>query len=363
MEIRDKKGTEILVVDHLSRLEKGEKPNEKDVQIDENFPDEQLFSIESDEKLAWFTDYVNYLVAKVVPLDMSWQQLKKFYLEVKRYYWDEPIPFHHYANQIIGRCVLEEEMISILTHYASAIVKSSDPCQRSGNISRRDQMSMTGIPKVELFDVWGIDFMGTFLSSYKNKYILLSVDYVSKWVLQQLLLVMVKRVHHQKALFYHPLTNGQAEVSNREIKSILEKTVELEHRAYWAVKKLNVDLFMAGHNRLMELNEHDEFRNEAYENARIYKEKSKAFHDKRILSKDFQLGDKVLLFYSRLKLFLGKLKSTWSGPYTVVVSLPYGAVKIHRKKIGHFKVNGQRLKHYLEGHVEKCKSVVLLEPF
>ncbi|XP_062119424.1 uncharacterized protein LOC133833330 [Humulus lupulus] len=137
--------------------------------------------------------------------------------------------------------------------------------------------------------------------------------------------------------------------------------VELEHRAYWAVKKLNIDLFMTGQNGLMELNKLDEFRNEAYENARIYKEKSKAFHDKWILRKDFQPGDKVLLFNSRLKLFLGKLKSRWSGPYTVVVSLPYGVVQVHSEKTGHFKVNGQRLKHYLEGPVEKCKSMVILE--
>ncbi|XP_062075569.1 uncharacterized protein LOC133779650 [Humulus lupulus] len=119
---------------------------------------------------------------------------------------------------------------------------------------------------------------------------------------------------------------------------------------------------MAGQNRLMELNELEEFRNEAYENAKIYKEKSKAFHDKRILRKDFQPGDKVLLFNSRLKLFPGKLKLRWSGPYTVVVSLPYGAVQVHSEKTGHVKVNGQRLKHYLEGPVEKCKSVVTLEP-
>ncbi|XP_062086048.1 uncharacterized protein LOC133792146 [Humulus lupulus] len=118
---------------------------------------------------------------------------------------------------------------------------------------------------------------------------------------------------------------------------------------------------MAGQNRLMELNELEEFQNEAYENARIYKEKSKAFHDKRILGKDFQPGDKVLLFNSRLKLFPGKLKSRWSGLYTVVVSLPYGAVQVHSEKTGHFKVNGQSLKHYLEGPVEKCKSVVMLE--
>ncbi|XP_062075283.1 uncharacterized protein LOC133779325 [Humulus lupulus] len=106
--------------------------------------------------------------------------------------------------------------------------------------------------------------------------------------------------------------------------------VELDHRAYWAVKKLNVGSFMAGQNKLLELNELDEFRNEAYENAKIYKEKS---------------------------------KSRWLGLFAVVVSLPYGAVQIHSEKIGHFKVNGQKLKHYLEGPVEKRQSVMILEPF
>ena len=94
-------------------------------------------------------------------------------------------------------------------------------------------------------------------------------------------------------------------------------TVELKHQAYYDVKKLNVYLYKAGENKLMELNELDEFRNEAYENVKIYKEKTKAFHDKHILHKDFQPWDRVLLYNSRLKLFLGKLKSRWSGPFTM----------------------------------------------
>ncbi|XP_062100341.1 uncharacterized protein LOC133806232 [Humulus lupulus] len=147
------------------------------------------------------------------------------------------------------------------------------------------------------------------------------------------------------------MANGQAEVLNREMKGILEKTVNTS-RKDWS-KKLD-DSLWAYRTKFKTLI--------AYENARIYKEMSKAFHDKRILRKDFQPGDKVLLFNSRLKGFPGNLKSRWSGPYTVVASLPYGEVQVHSEKTGDFKVNGQRLKYYLEGPVEKCKSVMILEP-
>ena len=93
--------------------------------------------------------------------------------------------------------------------------------------------------------------------------------------------------------------------------------VELEHRAYWATKFLNFDLPQAGVNRLLQLNELDEFRLNSYENAKIYKERTKRWHDKHILKREFKAGDQVLLFNSRLKLFPGKLKSRWSGPFIV----------------------------------------------
>ncbi|KAL3520013.1 hypothetical protein ACH5RR_018162 [Cinchona calisaya] len=84
--------------------------------------------------------------------------------------------------------------------------------------------------------------------------------------------------------------------------------VELEHKAYWVVKKLNFDWQEGAKKRLLDLNELDEFRRETYESARIYKEKTKAWHDKHILRKEFKLGDLVLLYNSRIKLFPGKLK-------------------------------------------------------
>ena len=99
--------------------------------------------------------------------------------------------------------------------------------------------------------------------------------------------------------------------------------VELEHRAYWATRQLNMDSTLASEKRLLQLSELDEFRNKAYENACIYKERTKSLHDKHITKKEFETGQQVLLFNSRLKLFPGKLKSRWSGPFTVTKVFPH----------------------------------------
>ena len=213
-------------------------------------------------------------------------------------------------------------------------------------------------------------------------------------------------VTHNVSKAYHPQTNGQAELANREIKHILEKTVgpnrkdwslrlidalwayriafktvlgmspyrlvygkachlqvEMEHRAYWAIRTFNSDLTQAGKQRLLQLNELDELRQESYESSRIYKERLKLFHDKTIAWKMFEQNQKVLLYNSRLHLFQGKLRSRWTGPFIVKVVYPYGAAKIENPDTGKsFKVNGQRLKPFLEHFNLQEHSEDLVDP-
>ena len=125
--------------------------------------------------------------------------------------------------------------------------------------------------------------------------------------------------------------------------------LELEYKAMWTIKKLNFDFKATKEERLLRLNELEELRNEAYDNSRIYKDKTKKWHDQKIMRREFKARDQVLLFNSRLKLFPGNLKSKWSGPYTVVSSTTFGAVTLRTSNQEGFKVNGQRLKHYLGG--------------
>nr|GFA44924.1 reverse transcriptase domain-containing protein [Tanacetum cinerariifolium] len=255
---------------------------------------------------------------------------------------------------------------------AFELVKHYDSCQHQGKISQRDEMPQNSIQVCEIFDVWGIDFMGPFPSSKGNKYILVAVDYLSKWVKakafptndarvvvkflkslffqfgtpkaiisdrgthfcnDQFARVMSKyEVTHRLSTAYHPQTCGQVEVTNRGLKRILER--------------------MVGENRdrrKLQLNELSELHDQAYENSLIYKERIKKLHDEKIKNRIFNVGDQVLLFNFRLKIFSGKLKSRWSGPFTISKIYLYGTAKIVQPDGCNFKVNCHRLKHYYGG--------------
>nr|GEX23491.1 DNA-directed DNA polymerase [Tanacetum cinerariifolium] len=171
----------------------------------------------------------------------------------------------------------------------------------------------------------------------------------------QFIRVMIKYgVTHHLVTAYHPHTSGQVEVSNRGLKCILERTVG-ENRtswAYWALKHVNFDLKTAGDHRKLQLNK---LRDQAYENSVIYKKRTKKLHDSKIKNRIFNVGDQVLLFNSRLEIFSGKLKTRWSGPFTITQVFSYGTVELSQPNGPDFKVNGHHVKHYFGG-------VELLEP-
>ncbi|GKF11893.1 reverse transcriptase domain-containing protein, partial [Tanacetum coccineum] len=320
----------------------------------------------------WFADFANYHAGNFIVKGMSSQQKNIFFKDVKQYFWDDPYLFKICADQVIRRCIHGQEAIDILKachnrptegHHgpnyiarkvfdsgfywptifcdAHDLVKSCDSCQRHGRIWQKDEMPQNAIQVCEIFDVWGIDFIGPFPSSRGNKYILMAVDYLSKWVKSKALptndarVVMLKyNVTHRLATAYHPQTSRQVEVSNCGLKRILERTVgenraswsdklddalwafrtafktpigctlyklvygkachlpiELEHKSYWAWKHSNFDLKSAGDHRKVQLNKLNELRDQSYENSVIYKEKTEKIHDSKIKNRIFNVGD------------------------------------------------------------------------
>jgi len=209
LEIKDKKGCENNVVDHLSRLA-NEEVTTLEPEVLAEFPDEKFLAV---QKRPWFADMTNFKAVGVVPEDYDWCQRKKLFKEANQYVWDDPHLFKIGADNLLRRYVTQEEANKILWHChnspygghfngertaakvlqagffwpslfkdANEYFKRCDNCQRTGNISKRHEMPLNNIQEVEVFDCWGIDFIGPLPSSFSNEYILLAVEYVSKWV-------------------------------------------------------------------------------------------------------------------------------------------------------------------------------------
>ncbi|GKA19782.1 reverse transcriptase domain-containing protein [Tanacetum coccineum] len=404
-------------------------------EIMETFPLKTLGSVSlRDDNTSWFADFTNFLFKicadQVIRRCVWGQEAFDILKDCKRtHHWG------HYGANYTAKKIFDSGFYwPTIYEDAHDFVTRCDICQRQGKISQRDEMPQNSIQVCEIFNIWGIDFMGPFPSSRGNKYILVAVDYLSKWVKVKVLptndtrvvckflktlfsrfgaprviisnrrthfyndqfaKVMLKyRVTHRLSTAYHPQTSGQVKVSNRGLKRILERIIgenraswsdklddalwafrtayktpigctpyklvygkachlpiELEHKAYWALKHTNFDIKTAGDHKKVQLNELNELCDHAYEIYLIYIEKTKRIHDSKIKNRVFNVGDQVLLFNSRLKIFSGKLKSRWSGPFTVVQVFPYGTVELSQNSGPNFKVNGHRIKHYFGGDI------------
>ncbi|GJV76152.1 reverse transcriptase domain-containing protein [Tanacetum coccineum] len=255
--------------DAKPRLENPHKDVLENKDINEHFPLETLGALTS-ESTPWFTDYANYHAGNFIIKGMTTQQKKKFFKDVKHYFWDDPYLFRICADQIIRRCVHGHEALDFL----KTCHEGPTGGHHSANLTAR-----------KVFDA------GPFSSSHGNKYILVAVDYLSKWVEAKALptndarvvfaKVMSKyRVTHRLATAYHPQTSGQVEVSNQDLKRILERTVE-ENHALWSDK----------------------------------------------------LDDALWAF----------------RPFTITKVFPYGTIELSQPSGLKFKVNGHRVKHYFGG--------------
>ncbi|XP_048599862.1 uncharacterized protein LOC125579979 [Brassica napus] len=378
LEIRDKPGVENGVADHLSRLK-----IDSGIPIDEGLLEEQIMAIgavvavcETGKKLE-----------EVKPMGLDGYAKKKFYKDVKRYYWDEPYHYILCRGQLYRRVVAE----GILTHCHGS--------SYGGHFATFKTVSKV----LQAGFWWPHMFKDT------QDFVSRSVDYVSKWIeavasptndsrvvikmfkstifprfgvprvvisdggfhlINKLFESLLKKngVKHKVATPYHPQTSGQVEISNREIKSILEKTVGTTKKdwsiklddALWAYRTayktpLGTTPFNFVYGKACHLPVELEYK--------IYKEKTKAFHDKKIFKREFSAGDQVLLYNSRLKLFPGKLKSRWSGPFKIKEVRPYGAIVLWDKNGGDFTVNRQRVKLYMGTTIEEKRiSVSLSDP-
>nr|GEY15030.1 reverse transcriptase domain-containing protein [Tanacetum cinerariifolium]GEY15971.1 reverse transcriptase domain-containing protein [Tanacetum cinerariifolium] len=303
-------GSKNLAAGHLSRLDNPHKDVLENKDINENFLLETLGSLSS-ISTPWFADIANFHARNFIKKGLTSQQKKKFFKDVKHYLWDDPYLFRICADQIIRCCVHGQKAIDILKachegptrghHGANLTAKKIFDAERTVRENR---------------------------ASWSNKL------YDALWAF---------RIAFKTPIGCTPykLVYGKS----------CHLPIELEHKAYWALKHVNFDLKTAGDHRKLQLNELNELCDQAYENFLIYKERTKKLHASKTKNHIFNVGDQVLLFNSHLKIFSGKLKTRWSGPFIITQVFPYGTVELSQPNGPNFKVNGHRVKHYFGGDI------------
>ncbi|RVW64996.1 Retrovirus-related Pol polyprotein from transposon 17.6 [Vitis vinifera] len=266
---------ENVVADHLSRLAIAH--NSHVLPINDDFPEESLMLL---EKAPWYAHIANYLVTGEVPSEWKAQDRKHFFAKIHAYYWEEPFLFKYCADQIIRKCVPEEEQQGILSHCHENACGGHFASQKTAM-----KVLQSGF---------------TWPSLFKDSHIMVVLKFLKENIFS--------RFGVPKAI----ISDGEqlirlflaCPLSSRLWQS-MPLPVEVEYKAWWAIKRLNMDLIRAGAKRCLDLNEMEELRNDAYINSKVAKQRMKKWHDQLISNKELRNGQRVLLYDSRLHIFQG----------------------------------------------------------